>query len=58
MKIYILADKDGGILEIFPEKNWDNAYNKTVAQNNGEILIELSKYEAKEISRLCGIIYG
>lgn len=43
VNIYLLCDEDGNILDVIKGKSFEEVYDRTVALNNGYMLVEMDK---------------
>lgn len=43
MKKFLLCSKDGRVIEVITAPSFEEAYDKTIALNNGELLIEINE---------------
>lgn len=52
MKIFLLCNKDGNVIDVVLGKTFEETYKKTVGLNNGELLIEINKQVLIKIDNL------
>jgi len=50
-KIYLICSQDGTVIDVLKAKNFKEAYDQTLAQNYGEILVELSSKDLEKIKK-------
>jgi len=43
MKIFLVCNRDGYVLDVILEKSFKRAYEKSIGSNNGEFLVEVDE---------------
>jgi len=49
MKIFLVCNEDGNVIDVVPAKTFEEAYKDTIGLNNGELLVEIDKQVLKKI---------
>lgn len=52
MKIFLVCNEDGNIINVVLGKTFEEVYKKTVGLNNGELLIEIDRESLIKMNNL------
>jgi len=49
MKIFLVCNKEGNVIEVTSGETFEEVYEETVGQNNGEFLVEIDEQTFMQI---------
>lgn len=52
MRIFLVCNEDGNVIDVVSSKTFEEAYADTIELNNGELLVEIDKDTLKKINKL------
>lgn len=54
MSVFLAVSQGGGVVSAVKAKDFNKAYRETIGLNNGEMLVEITRQDFEEISKLFG----
>jgi pantothenate kinase-related protein Tda10 len=54
MTVFLAVSQGGGVISVVKARDFNKAYKETIGLNNGEMLVEVTRQDFKEISKLFG----
>jgi hypothetical protein len=52
MKIFLVCNEDGNVIDVASAKTFEEAYKDTIGLNNGELLVEIDEQTLEKIEAL------
>lgn len=49
MRIFLVCNRDGYVIDVVSAKTFEEAYKDTIGLNNGELLVEIDKQVLKKL---------